>query len=386
MSNATLIHIVPAVPPAINGLGDYCYKMWEHWPQPRPRWVCVTAEVPPDTSQVWPEAELVPFAMGKQGLLEALEKCPAGEIVLHYVGYAYQKKGMPWWLPGALREWKKRSGAKITVMFHELYAQGSPRGSAFWLQPLGHSIVVQLAQLSDCWVTSNQDAAERLVFEMGVDASGGRFIPVGSNIEPQQAIDFERPWPLDHGGKLGIAVFGLPATRWGALSSHVELLRQLCERDMVREIAIIGESIDPSQLDALQQLQKQISPHNDQIWKTYPDLKPAELSAILRQQDISLSRVEPQVLTKSGSYAASSVHGLITVCLPSARAKTRNTGLAGSEMAVPHLTSDDAQPEKTIEFLRDAAAVRALRAQIKEVALHGLSWDNIVKEWQKVTR
>lgn len=386
MSKETLIHIVSSVPPAPDGVSDYCYKLWQHWPQPRPHWVCVTPKQPEGAAAAWPAAELVPFALSKEGLLEALEKCPAGNVVLHYVGYAYQKRGMPWWLPGALRAWKKRSGAKIYVMFHELYAQGSPRGSAFWLQPLGHSIVVQLAQLADCWVTSNQDAAERLVFEMGVSARGGQFIPVGSAIEPETPVDFERPWPLGGDGKLGIAVFGLPRTRSDALSFHRELLRQLCERGLVREIALIGKSTASSQLDSLQQLQKQISPRSDKIWQTYSDLEHEEISAVLRQQDIALSRFHPEVLTKSTSYAASCVHGLITICLPSAQTKARNTGLSGSEMAVPHLASDDSQAQKTVEFLRDTAAVGELRTQIKRVALHDLSWSHIVDEWQKVTR
>lgn len=384
MSTENLIHIVSSVPPAPDGVSDYCYKLWQHWPQPRPHWVCLTPKKPEGAAQAWPAAELVTFALGKETLLEALEKCPVGDVLLHYVGYAYQKRGVPLWLPGALRAWKKRSGAKITVMFHELYAQGSPRGSAFWLQPLGHSIVVQLAQLADRWVTSNQDAAERLIFEMGVDASGGQFIPVGSAIEPETPIDFERPWPLGGDGKLAIAIFGQPRTRSDALIFHRQLLRQLCERSLVRKIALIGNSADPSQLNFFQQLQEQIAPVDDEIWQSYADLTHEEISAVLRQQDIALSRFHPEVLTKSTSYAASCVHGLLPICLPSVKNRTRNTGLIGSEMELPHLASDDAQSEKTIEFLRDAAAVQELRTRIKQVALHGLSWDNIVKEWQKI--
>lgn len=47
MTSENHVHIVPAVPPAFNGFFDYCYKLWQHWPQPRPAWCALAPNVPP---------------------------------------------------------------------------------------------------------------------------------------------------------------------------------------------------------------------------------------------------------------------------------------------------------------------------------------------------
>ncbi len=380
----TLVHIVPAVPPAFNGLADYSFKLWEHWPQPRPAWKCLSAQVPPGATELWPQVQVVPFELSGRGLLQGLERAAPNCVVLHYVGYAYHKKGVPLWLPAALRGWKRASGGRLCVMFHELYALGTPRQSAFWLQPWTKSIVVQLSELADAWVTSNEDAAARLVHRVGIDRQRGNFVPVGSNIEPATPIDFERAWPLDRNEKIRIAIFGLPRTRMGALSEHQNLLKLLVERDLVSAISLIGKS-EAAPSDALRALQALIAPANPAIWQEYADLAPVQLSDVLKGHHLSLSRNRPQLLTKSGSYAAACVHGLPTVCQPSAPDALPLSGLnQGSHEQVPHLINDDNHAAKAFDALCDAQAIRKLRAEVEYAALHDLSWSSIVRKWNEI--
>ena len=384
MPTQTLVHIVPAVPPAFNGLADYSYKLWEHWPQPRPDWKCLSAEVPRGAAELWPQAQIVPFELSKRGLLDGLERAAPSCVVLHYVGYAYHPKGAPLWLPAALREWKRSSGKRLCVMFHELYALGTPRQSAFWLQPWTKKIVVELANLADAWVTSNEDAAARLVHSIGVDTRRGCMVPVGSNIEPATPVDFERVWPLERGEKLRIAIFGLPRTRLAVLNEHQRLLKMLVERDMVRSISLIGQSeAAPSQ--QLRALQARIAPEKSGIWEEYPDLAPAQLSDVLKEHHLSLSRNRPQLLTKSGSYAAACVHGLPTVCAPSAPDALPLSGLdESSHGQMPRLINDDHHAQKAFDMLCDAAAIERLRAEVKYAALHDLNWSSIVRKWSEI--
>lgn len=383
MFTETLVHIVPTVPPAFNGLADYSYKLWEHWPQPRPAWKCLSADVPAGANEVWPQAQIVPFELSKRGLLDGLERAAPDCVILHYVGYAYHKKGMPLWLPVALRDWKNRSGKRLCVMFHELYALGTPRQSAFWIQPWTKNIVVQLAQIADAWVTSNEDAAARLVHSMGVATARGCMIPVGSNIEPVASVNFEKPWPLASGDKLRIAIFGLPSTRLAALREHRNLLKLLCHNSLVQNISLIGKSEAMS--EELRALQDYIARGNAGMWQDFPDLTPAQLSEVLARHDLAFSRNRPQLLTKSGSYAAACVHGLPTICQPSQANVLPFSGLGTIESPVPYLANEDDKPAEVLEFLQDLSAIDRLRQQVKRAALSNLSWAQIVKEWKEIT-
>ena len=381
MAQETLLHILPAVPPMIDGLADYCYKLWEHWPAPRPRWHCLAREVPPGAGAAWPEATIESFAPSKAGLLAALEASRADCVVLHYVGYAYQKRGVPLWLPGALRAWKTRGGGRVCAMFHELYAVGTPRQSAFWLQPLAESIVAQLAQLADVWVCSNEESAARLVHRIGADIGRGRFIPVGSGIAPVAPVNFERAWPLSRGEKLRIAIFGLPATREGALREHRHLLRLLCEVGLVEQISLIGKS-GAAPAPQLCELQAHIAPDNKAIWREFSDLAPAQLSEVLMGHHLSLSRNYAQLLTKSSSYAAACVHGLPTICLPAKSEGLPPSGL-GHISQLPYLANSGENSAAIVEVLRDANAVNSWRQQTKSAALGCLSWNEILRQWSQ---
>jgi hypothetical protein len=83
-------------------------------------------------------------------------------IVLHYVNYGYSRKGVPFWLPPNLRRLQQASGAKLITVFHELYASGSWRQSAFWLRPLQMRVARSVALLSDICIVSSEVARQQL--------------------------------------------------------------------------------------------------------------------------------------------------------------------------------------------------------------------------------
>ena len=384
MSQKTLVHIVPAVPPAFNGLSDYCYKLWEHWPQPRPDWTCLAPSVPSTATAAWPQANLVAFELNKAGLLRALDQTQPDALVLHYVGYAYNSKGVPLWLPAALRAWKARNSAPLCVMFHELWARGTPRQSAFWLQPLTRSIVVQLADLADSWITSSEVAAWKLTGQASADAARGRIVPIGSAIEPSVPIDWERRWPLTQdGGKIRLAIFGLPSNRASALRAHRHLLEQLLADDSLESVALIGKAGDAASAQAERELREQIAPAA--LWREHHDLSPAELSAVLANQHAALTHYPPDLLTKSSVYPAFCLHGLITICqqAPPLVARPKGDEIARLTFRAPHIAGDDARAADTAKRLRDETFVAPLRAAVREAAHDQLSWSSITRAWQR---
>ena len=389
MKPRNLVHILPTVPPAFNGLGDYCHQLWAQWPQPRPQWTCLAARVPDGAREAWPEAEIGSFALSKTGLLTALEKAAPTCAVLHYVGYAYQKRGAPLWMSGALRAWKQRSGGRVCVIFHELYAGGTPRQSAFWLQPFTKRIVVQLADIADSWITTNEAATLGLVRGLGVSGARGRVVPIGSVIAPVAPVDFGRAWPLTAGEKLRVIVFGLPSSRASALRAHQNLLKLACEQDLIAQISLVGKSGDGAQAQAMKELQTQIAPHRGaDFWDTHHDLTPAQISALFACHHLALSRNRPEHLTKSTIYAAACVHGLVTLTLPamSESLPDLTLGQGSGPFRAPHLPNDDGQPQSALDTMKNARAIGDLRAQLRDLALHKLNWETIVREWSEAVR
>lgn len=304
------LHIVPSIPPAFNGLGDYCYQLWKHWPTPRPEWHVATAEIPEGAREAWPGAKIHGFDPNAESLKRVLLESGAGKVILHYVGYGYDPRGVTRWLPGALDEWKQASNGKLVVMFHELYATGPPWKSEFWLCLTQRKIARQLAHLADRWITSCPRYMRVLVDILGAKVELGEMIPVGSNIEPVAEPDWNRPWPLDQGQKLVVAVFGMPITRWRAVKKHKDALKVLADQNALGEVRLIGRS--DTDIQRRNQVEEWIKSAAPSVPVTqHLDLPKEEVSKTLQDCHLGLIENPYSILYKSGSYAAYAVHGLL---------------------------------------------------------------------------
>jgi hypothetical protein len=135
-SRQSIVHVVPALPPLINGLGDYAALLAEDLAKLGVDSRFVVAGMPP--------ADNVQFEVGDfqvqvvreqqtEALVDALEVAGADTVLLHFVGYGYAKRGLCFWLAEGLQQWKSRSPRRrLVTMFHELYAFGLPWRSSFW--------------------------------------------------------------------------------------------------------------------------------------------------------------------------------------------------------------------------------------------------------------
>ena len=81
---------------------------------------------------------------------------PQPALLLHYVNYGYNPHGVPVWLPSVLRRLQNACGGRLVTVFHELYAAGSWRQSAFWLRPVQMHIARKVARLSAISIVSNE--------------------------------------------------------------------------------------------------------------------------------------------------------------------------------------------------------------------------------------
>jgi hypothetical protein len=339
MPDPTLCHIVPSVPPEFNGLGDYCFQLWKHWPEPRPGWQILSRRIPVGARERWPEAKIQVFELSKDGLLAELKDTGADTVVLHYVGYSYAKRGAPMWLPAALAKWKEVPGRRLVVMFHELYATSPPWRSPFWLCLSQIHVVRKLAKVSDRWITSCPRYMKFFRSFASPDYRKGTMIPIGATIDPVREPDWDRQWPLNMGAKLRVVNFGMPLTRLRTLRFHRSFLKLLCDRGLLDSLLLTGRSETSGEiLDETTEILAEIGCSN-LVGRSF-DLETEELSALLLTQHVGLIHNPWSALTKSTVYAAYCAHGLLTLIPPE----------PGTQPG-PYVINDDSHPETCLQEL-----------------------------------
>ncbi len=149
-----ILQIVPRAPGSREGVGDYAQTLAKGLRQTSGAETTFIAAHPAKGTDI-----LSPLSAISD---EEWRRHPATAIVLHYVNYGYHPRGVPWWLPKKLDRIQQLTGGRLITIFHELYASGSWRQSAFWLRPLQKRIARALAQRSTACIVSSATLAEQL--------------------------------------------------------------------------------------------------------------------------------------------------------------------------------------------------------------------------------
>lgn len=193
----TIIQVVPYLPPAIGGVGDYSfllaqklresYQITTHFLIGDPEWKG-SCEI--DGFFISTIASRTSDALLRAlfSINEKHSRKSQCAVFLQYVGYGYAKRGCPIWLLEGLKLWRKRMLATpLLTMFHEHYAFGPPWRSSFWLMLLQRGLVKQLARHSTHILTVRRYTA-KIVSNWLKDHGGEvKVLPVFSTIgEPQK--------------------------------------------------------------------------------------------------------------------------------------------------------------------------------------------------------
>jgi hypothetical protein len=297
-----IIQIVPRLPPAADGLGDYALNLAH---QMRQDFGIKTHFIVGDPWWVG-EAQIEGFSISKVprqsaniflSLLES-ERFSSATVLLHYVNYGYAKRGCPIWLVEGLERWRNTTVTRsLMTMFHEVYAFGFPPWtSSFWLSPLQRNLASRLAQLSDRCFTSRKDYANLLYKLSQGKHSQIATLPVFSTVgEPKQLL------PLAKRSK-NLVVFGGYAMRRNVYQNSSSELRHACQLLEIEEIIDIGPSTELN-LSAIARI---------------PIIEVGQQSA-QKVSDILLHSLAgffdyiPGYLAKSTIFAAYCAHGLLPV-------------------------------------------------------------------------
>ena len=296
-----ILQIVPRLPPAINGVGDYAYLLAR---QLRAAHNIHTRFLVCDPS--WEgELEIEAFSVEKLQAQQATElteklskKIMPQTVLLHYVGYGYEKRGCPFWLKEGLEAWRKsNANHRLVVMFHELYASGPFWTSAFWLSSLQKRLAASIARLSDSCLTNRQAYAETLKALSHNKHSSIATLPVFSNVgEPEQI-----PLPLKD-RKRRLIVFGSDTNRLRVYKESLSALELICRALAIVEIFDVGPPMGLS-----------ISNINSTPVIQTGQRSAVEITALLSDAVAGFFNYNPAFLAKSGIFAAYSAHRLIPI-------------------------------------------------------------------------
>lgn len=169
-----LLQIIPDAPNHRGGVGDYSRQL-----------ACRLQEVHGITS-TFVSAAATKSSMTADGfkILSPLRDVSRiidspSALLLHYVNYGYDPRGVPIWLPSLLCRLQKVCGGRLVTVFHELYATGSWRQSAFWLRPVQMHIARNIAGLSASSIVSSE--TQRAQLEWLAPGVSALVQPVASN-------------------------------------------------------------------------------------------------------------------------------------------------------------------------------------------------------------
>ncbi len=297
---APVTAIVPRLPPAIDGLGDYGLNLAKQMRQDFDLVTDFVVGEPNWSSQAFVEGFAVK-QVAKQSSTYLLELLPNNRkrntVLLHYVGYGYAKRGCPVWLVEGLERWRKAADNRhLVTMFHEIYAFGPIWTSQFWTSPSQRHLAARLVRLSDRCLTSKQGYAEIISkFSQGKHSTIPA-LPVFSNVgEPEHHTNLsERPRRL--------VVFGGRGPRSRVYQHSRSSLQRTCRELEIEEILDIGLALD-----------FEIEPVNN-IPITCLGVKSAqEISSLLSSSAVGFFNYHTKFLTKSGIFAAYCAHRLLPI-------------------------------------------------------------------------
>jgi hypothetical protein len=226
-------------------------------------------------------------------------------VILHYVNYGYQARGIPFGLIPIMRDLRQACRGRILTVFHELYASGPPWKSAFWLQPLQKRIARTLAQLSEVCVVSS----EAMLRDLGRLASGVRGIvhPVLSNFgEPDlSAGQFLQRDPHRW------AICGGTALIERSLKSFRKIMNRIPEKIAPRQLSVFGGNDNSTIRSLLLEcgIQTDYRPRIDAA-----DAIPILLaSSFLWLDYFDRQEVPTEFVLKSTAFAAACAHGVVPI-------------------------------------------------------------------------
>jgi hypothetical protein len=331
-----VLQIVPRLPPAITGVGDYAYLLAKE----------LRASHSIETSFLVCDPSWDGGREFEGFVVERLETRTSGEletklsangmpsiVLLHYVGYGYEKRGCPLWLTRGLDSWKRLAARRrLVIMFHELYAFGPPWRSSFWASYLQRRLVAWLATLADYCITNMRRFADWLVNKEVRHKHRLDALPVFSTIG-----EVTVNWQLSARAQRMI-IFGGAKWATSLLEQYQDETLACCRALGMQEIVTIGSPMGTA-------------PVNLPIQVTEKGFLSAnEIVDLISTSRVGLMDYFPGYLAKSSVYAAYAALGILPI-LPSHNPSEAD----GCKAGVTYLIPDQIKSSMSVGALQQVA-------------------------------
>lgn len=302
--NSRVVQIVPRLPGSLDGLGDYALNLAKAL---QAEHNITTRFAVADRTNVKVKDGFEVIAGVDEGSVASLARA-CDHVILHYVNYGYQARGVPFQLRRFARLLRGEMSGRWVTTFHELYASGPPWKSAFWLRPFQVKIARDLIDISDaCFVSNRTIEHEIHAYD---PAKKIHLAPVMSNFGEPAIADFSaaspRHWAICGGTALvARSLISLRRTRnaiptdFAPTQLHVIGGRnEAATRALIAELAADGSGL---------------------ACGYYPEVSAERASELLRQCSFAWldyfgrGKVWPEMILKSGVFAACCAHGIVPV-------------------------------------------------------------------------
>ncbi|MDB6147017.1 MAG: hypothetical protein JWO45_681 [Spartobacteria bacterium] len=296
MSARPLVIITTRLAPQICGVGAHSWQLQRHWPEQNPGSHFLVVDGAEESIRTLGYSAITQFGGNSSGLSLALKRLGSVDILLHYAAGPFSRLGCPFWLPRTLQKWKKESGGRLLVFFHEMPAKLPVTNRRFWTALGNQYVIGQLARLADAIITNTDEHADRL---RRLSRRGDvQLAAVGSNIDPQGVLTDVRE-------RTEFVVFGLPFGRWQTLQSFDQHIRVWQREGLLTKLHLIGPSDEKFDTRSGKLIHEWPRPNS----VIEHGLLPAnEVSQVLARARFGLTNATVENWSKSGVFMAYAAH------------------------------------------------------------------------------
>ncbi len=227
-----VVFILPQLPPAHCGLGDYSMILLGHMRMdPPPRILVMKGAA--DTRAVHPEFDVEELPRTSGGLLAHLRELRAKRVFVQYVAQGFQPRGCPLWFLSALRRWREQTpDARLVMMLQELWFEPSWWKPDWLLQKFHRRALQRLARVVDNVFVSTHSFADRM---RGVAAPDRLQVLMNPATIPLVGSVAEARRERGH-----MVLFGRQGSRLLALTEMVPWLGRLHSAGVLTKLLLVG--------------------------------------------------------------------------------------------------------------------------------------------------